>query len=187
MALYLLRGRLRSLVNPLHLFTPNNPIVDVLITDQRLDISTDKTDVIKAAEKDSSTMKAIQQAYSDKVSLDGQPPTNIDDEGIIEIDEVWKFGNDESSEDVDDLSFNERFELLLEEKDFAFARELLDFAHYNEINDERYHCERLHLFEKMGDEDGFYKYYYQIESKLPTYPQSLQTQISKYVVQLANR
>jgi hypothetical protein len=90
-------------------------------------------------------------------------------------------------EDPDDLSFDQRFELLLSEKDFAFARELLDFTRYNEINDERYHCERLRLFEKMQDEDGFYAYYYGIESKIPTFPEHLQTQISQLVVMLAQR
>jgi hypothetical protein len=91
----------------------------------------------------------------------------------------------EAIEAIDDLSFDQRFEQLLDEKDFAFARELLDFTRYNEINDERYHCERLRLLEKMQDEDGFYAYYYGIESKIPTFPENLQTQISQLVVMLA--
>jgi len=86
----------------------------------------------------------------------------------------------------DEVSFDERFEQLLTDKDFDFALELLDFARYNEINDDRYHCERLRLCEKMKDEDAFYEYYYEIESKISSFPQNLQTQISQLVVQLAH-
>jgi hypothetical protein len=95
------------------------------------------------------------------------------------------FGSNAVIEGKEDLSFEQRFEQLLAEKDFAFARELLDFTRYNEINDERYHCERLRLLEKMQDEDGFYAYYYGIESKIPTFPENLQTQISRLVVTLS--
>ena len=84
-----------------------------------------------------------------------------------------------------DLTFDERFTRLIEEKDFSFARELLDFARHNEINDDRYHCERLRLLKAMDDEDGFYEYYYEIEAKIPGFPPKLQTEISQFVVQLA--
>jgi hypothetical protein len=96
-----------------------------------------------------------------------------------------EFQSNQISDDIEDLNFNQRFDQLLDEKDFQFARELLDFARYNEINDDRYHYERLRLLERMRDEDGFYKYYYEIESKIPSFPANLQTQISQLVVQLA--
>ena len=37
----------------------------------------------------------------------------------------------------------------------------------------------------MGNEDGFYEYYYEIEAKIPEFPPKLQTEISQFVVQLA--
>jgi len=89
-------------------------------------------------------------------------------------------------DDEADLSFDERFNQLLKDKDFDFARELLDFARYNEIDDDRYHCERLRLCERVKDEDAFYEYYYEIESKIPSFSQELQTQISQLVVELAH-
>lgn len=100
--------------------------------------------------------------------------------------EIEKLEKDLDQVEDDDISFEERFEQLLDEKDFDFARELLDFARYNEINDDRYHCERLRLCEKMKDEDAFYEYYYEIENKISSFPQNLQTQISQLVVQLAH-
>ncbi len=99
----------------------------------------------------------------------------IEEESFISTEEV----------EEEDLTFDDRFGNLLAEKDFDFARELLDFARYNEINDDRYHCERLRLLKSMEDEDGFYEYYYQIESKIPDFPANLQTEISQFVVQLA--
>jgi len=108
-------------------------------------------------------------------------------DGSHQANEVSSVEVNAAIEDIDDLSFDQRFEKLLDENDFAFARELLDFTRYNEINDERYHCERLRLLEKMQDEDGFYAYYYGIESKIPTFSENLQTQISQLVVMLAQR
>ncbi|MFT6097763.1 MAG: hypothetical protein ACJAYF_000297 [Arenicella sp.] len=107
-------------------------------------------------------------------------------DGSHQANEVSSVEVNAAIEDIDDLSFDQRFEKLLNEKDFAFARELLDFTRYNEINDERYHCERLRLFEKMQDEDGFYAYYYGIESKIPTFSENVQTQISQLVVKFGN-
>ena len=116
------------------------------------------------------------------------------DDGSYQENEVLKIEAEDSElseldgfEEIneEDLTFDERFSRLIEEKDFSFARELLDFARYNEINDDRYHCERLRLFKAMGNEDGFYEYYYEIESKIPSFPPKLQTEISQFVVQLA--
>jgi len=104
-----------------------------------------------------------------------------EDSELSELSELEGF--DEINEE--DLTFDERFSRLIAEKDFSFARELLDFARYNEINDDRYHCERLRLLKAMGNEDGFYEYYYEIESKIPSFPPKLQTEISQFVVQLA--
>jgi len=107
------------------------------------------------------------------------------DDGSYEANEVLDLEEALAEDDEEDLTFDERFSNLLAEKDFNFARELLDFARYNEINDDRYHCERLRLLKSMDDEDGFYEYYYEIESKIPSFPPKLQTEISQFVVQLA--
>lgn len=105
-----------------------------------------------------------------------------------EIDKTIDFLADEISarENDDDLTFEQRFDRLLAEKDYDFARELLDFARYNEINDERYHYERLRMLEHIGDEDGFYEYYYSIEDKITEFRSNIQTQISQLVVQMAH-
>jgi len=136
--------------------------------------------------KNYSIMSAVENSMANKDVLDGISYLDLADDGSYEENEILEFDAQEISEGIEDLSFDERFERLLAENDFDFARELLDFARYNEINDERYHCERLRLFEKMKDEDGFYEYYYEIESKIPAFPQNLQTQISQLVVQLAH-
>ena len=129
----------------------------------------------------------------EKVAVSSQPVSDdIEyDDGSYEANEILAI-DEEASEleafaevDDEDLTFDERFTRLIEEKDYSFARELLDFARYNEINDDRYHCERLRLLKAMGNEDGFYEYYYEIEAKIPEFPPKLQTEISQFVVQLA--
>ena len=107
--------------------------------------------------------------------------------GENEIVETIEILSDEiSARKKEDLTFEEHFEHLLEQKDYGFARELLDFARYNEINDERYHFERLRMLERAGDEDSFYEYYYAIEDDISNFPARIQTQISQLVVQMAH-
>ena len=136
--------------------------------------------------KDYSIITAVEKSMTDQNVLDGISYLDLADDGSYEENTVLEFDTEEASEELEDLSFGERFERLLAERDFEFARELLDFARHNEIDDERYHCERLRLLEKMKDEDGFYEYYYEIEAKIPTFSQGLQTEISQLVVQLAH-
>lgn len=140
-----------------------------------------------SAKKDYSELVAVQKSGGENalsgISLDE------DDDGSFEPNEILEFVTEAevmATLDEEDLSFEERFNYLLDEKDFDFARELLDFARYNEINDERYHFERLRLFEKMGDEEEFYQYYYEIEDKIPAFPATVQTEISQLVVKIAH-
>ena len=91
------------------------------------------------------------------------------------------------TDDIQDMGFHERFSQLLEQKDYDFARELLDFARHNEIDEQNYHCERLVLLHAMKDEEGFYDYYYEIESKVTEFNPDIQTKISKLVVELAQK
>lgn len=191
---YFMRDRLYALFQSLNLFGSNDEVEfnSVAIeeaprqrSDAHAEPSLDIPDASKKAEKDYSILSAVENSMSDKDVLDGISYLDLADDGSYEENDVLEFETEETVEDSEDLSFDERFERLLAERDFEFARELLDFARHNEINDERYHCERLRMLEKMRDEDGFYEYYYEIESKIPTFPQNLQTQISQLVVQLA--
>ena len=83
------------------------------------------------------------------------------------------------------MDFNQRFERLLDEQDYDFALELLNFARHNEIEEDRYHCERLRLLQAMNDEDAFYNYYYDIESSISSFDLAIQNRISQLVVDLA--
>ncbi len=141
------------------------------------------------ARPDYSVMTAVDKPDVDEDEVEGISYLELDDDvSFGDEDELELVSVDEIDEDdSNDLTFDERFERLLDDKDYDFARELLDFARYNEINDDRYHCERLRLFKTMKDEDGFYEYYYEIEAKIPDFPTNLQTQISQFVVQLAQQ
>ena len=80
--------------------------------------------------------------------------------------------------------FEQRFMMLIDEKRFDDAREILDLAKKGVINIERYHCERLRLYQEMRDEDAFYSYYYEIEHKISDFSEHSQAWISHMVVQL---
>ena len=194
---FFLRNRLFSLFESLNLFGSDEEVEFASVgvdesthkyaraqAEPSLDTSNDLTQ--SAAEKDYSILSAVESSMADKDVLDGISYLDLADDGSYEENEVLEFETEDVAvEEVEDLSFDERFERLLAESDFEFARELLEFARHNEINDQRYHCERLRILEKMKDEDAFYDYYYEIESEIPSYPQNLQTQISQLVVQLA--
>ncbi|MFT6407766.1 MAG: FimV-like protein [Arenicella sp.] len=190
---YLTRDRLYALGQSLNLFGSNDqvefntvPLQD--IDESYIDVDSDAelTTADESSKKDYSVMHAVEKSAIEKDVLEGVSYMDLADDGSFDANDILQFDTKEKAEDIEDLSFDQRFEQLLAEGDFEFARELLDFARHNEINDERYHCERLRLFEKMRDEDGFYKYYYEIESKIPKFRQSLQTQISQLVVKLAH-
>lgn len=137
--------------------------------------------------QDYTSLVARKKEAGQEEGLDGISFQEIEHDDDFEEDDSLEFVSvDEvESDDDGDMTFDERFDRLLEDKDYDFARELLDFARYNEIDDERYHCERLRLFKAMRDEDGFYEYYYEIEAKIPSFRPALQTEISQFVVQLA--
>ncbi len=128
-------------------------------------------------------------AYQEFVTADEDievASSNKEEDTELIIDMSATPGGIELDDSVEqDMDFGDRFESLLEQKDFDFARELLDFARHNEIDEDRYHCERLVLFHAMKDEEGFYDYYYEIESKVGSFNQELQTRISQLVVELA--
>jgi len=169
-SVYLIRARFHTLWQSLKIFRSNNHVEFNGVAEQR--------------PADVSTNRAAQRSASGKEILESVPCHDIAHDNSHEANDALGV---EANAVIDDLSFDQRFEKLLAEKDFAFARELLDFTRYNEINDERYHCKRLRLLEEMQDEDGFYEYYYGIEPKIPTFSENLQTQISQLVVMLAQR
>ena len=191
---YFLRNRLLSLFRSLNLFDSNDQVefesvaADASYHDlhEAPKIESPSDEQLGSQGKDYSIITAVEKSMTDQNVLDGISYLDLADDGSYEENTVLEFDTEEASEELEDLSFDERFERLLAERDFEFARELLDFARHNEIDDERYHCERLRLLEKMKDEDGFYEYYYEIEAKIPTFSQGLQTEISQLVVQLAH-
>lgn len=193
----LLKGRLSKLLQSLNLFGSKEDVAFDAPAAQPLEENT----VLNIEELLPSRSVVLNQDYT---SLTARDKSSDDDSGVegisfeeieheeefesdLEVDDTLEFVSVDDSDigDDGDMTFDERFDRLLEDKDYDFARELLDFARYNEIDDERYHCERLRLLKAMRDEDGFYEYYYEIESKIPNFPPALQTEISQFVVQLA--
>lgn len=110
-------------------------------------------------------------------------------DSILELTSELDFDEPYSEPEVfeveEDLDFDERFAKLLEEGEFDFARQLLDIAHGREVEHEKYHFYRLQLLAKTNDEDAFYDYYYSIENDISNFDSTIQTDISKLVVQLA--
>jgi len=139
-----------------------------------------------STERDYSVMSSVKRELDEDEAIEGVSYLSVDEGGeYVEADTKDFTQSDLEFVNDEDMSFSDRFERLIKDKDFDFARELLDFARYNEIDDERYHCERLRLLQAMQDEDGFYEYYYEIESKIPSFATNHQTQISQLVVALS--
>lgn len=211
---YLFRERLRELGRSLNLFGSNEHIeLQTVIVEEAgpieldtlNDIATEFTDkemssaisqktdrfiddTFESTERNRDIASVVKESLVSPEALNAKPYLDIadDDDGVALEFEVGRLESDLDQADGGDISFKDRFEDLLNDEDFEFARELLDFARYNEINDDRYHYQRLRLCEKMKDEDAFYEYYYGIESKISDFPQNLQTQISQLVVKLAH-
>ena len=187
--IWALKSRLAGLLQSLNLFGSNDSVAFEEL-EEKLDKAVSMSDY-----KSLIPPKPVKEEanYAELSALEKSQDAMPGMEGIsfMELDESESYDEEDTielvsvDEDDTDLSFDERFERLLEEQDYEFARELLDFARYNEINDDRYHCERLRLLKAMHDEDGFYEYYYEIEAKIPKFPAKLQTAISQLVVQLA--
>ena len=140
------------------------------------------------------------KGYIDLESADNQEKTEIHDFDNemyedLEEDQEEEFEELESEmpleyesgveSDVEtDLSFSKQFNKLLESKNYEQARELLDGARYNEIEEGVYHCERLQILYNKKNVDGFYNYFYSIESKIQSFDKSSQTRISQMLVSL---
>jgi len=118
-----------------------------------------------------------------EISLMGDDEPFTESTSEVEVNEIEV----EADTKTQKMDFQQRIDSLVEEKDFSFARELLDFARHNEINDDRYHFERLRLYLAMNDEDAFYDYYYEIEPKIDKFDQRLVTEIADLVTTLGQR
>lgn len=171
--LVLMKDRLAQLIRDLNLFG----------TERAVDLTEESNfSVNSVAERDDDEVLAAVNAaikkekhgvrFIDLQDVDPKPAPRETPSGI-ELDES-------------NLNFDERFENLIQEQDYSFALELLDFARHNEIEEDQYHCERLRLYQLQGDEDGFYAYYYNIESDLPNFDANIQNRISQLVVKLAH-
>ncbi len=85
----------------------------------------------------------------------------------------------------DELDFEQRMARAMAENELEFADQLLEISKGHDVDNERYHFYRLKLLSLRKDEDAFYDHYYTIEDDLPTFERSIQTDISKLVVTLA--
>ena len=85
----------------------------------------------------------------------------------------------------DDLTFMQRYEKALNQRDFGYARQLLDFARESEVDLPNYHYQRLRLYQVMHDEDAFYDYYCEVEQLVSSFKPDLQTEVSKLVLKMA--
>lgn len=84
----------------------------------------------------------------------------------------------------EELEFSKRIDKLLAQRDYRFARELIDFARYNDISDDRYHYERMRLCLAMDDQDAFYDYYFDIESQIGNFDADLQIGVADLISRL---
>jgi len=184
----LFRERLGGLARSLNLFGSNDDIALAPVGAGAMSpYAPSSGEWSKKPKPDYSVLSAIEKASEEAEDVGGISYQELDDHVSFDDDDELELVSVEEFEEEREPTFDERFAKLLEDQDYEFAREFLDFARYNEIDEDRYHCERLHLLKTMNDEDGFYDYYYEIESKIPDFPMSLQTQISQFVVQLAQQ
>ncbi|MEM7357597.1 MAG: FimV/HubP family polar landmark protein [Pseudomonadota bacterium] len=84
----------------------------------------------------------------------------------------------------EELEFSKRIDTLLAQRDYRFARELIDFARHNDISDDRYHYERMRLCLAMDDQDAFYDYYFNIESQIGNFDADLQIGVADLISRL---
>ena len=83
--------------------------------------------------------------------------------------------------------FDDRLDRLLEERDYDFARSLLDSARNSEISDDRYHFERLRLFFAMDDAGGFQQYYDKIRPNLEDFDKDVVAGIEGLVTSIKQK
>lgn len=91
------------------------------------------------------------------------------------------------ADDSEAVSFQERFAQLIAQGDSELASQLLELARGNQVSASRYHFYKLQLLSLNKNEDPFYDYYSEIEAELATFPQDVQTDISKLVVKMSQR
>lgn len=105
------------------------------------------------------------------------------------FDEVELYVEEESGEvsEEETVNFIQRFSQLTAEGKLDLARQLLEIAHGHEIESDAYHFHRLQLLAFDKNEDKFYDYYATIENDIPGFSSAVQTDISKLVVNLAQR
>lgn len=182
----LFRRRLAALFGSLNLFGGDDGVEFKQSVFDDTDAPIGNSPQPAEANRDFSVMSSVKRELDKDEAIEGVSYLAVNEDGEYEESDTSEFSEGDLEFVTDeDLTFGERFERLIKDKDFDFARELLDFARYNEIDEERYHCERLRLLQAMQDEDGFYEYYYEIESKIPSFAPNYQTQISQLVVELA--
>ncbi len=84
-------------------------------------------------------------------------------------------------------SLDEALDTYLEEKDFTAAREALDDARGNELDEANYHFQRLRILLEKNDEHGFYEYFNLVENKFQDVDRDLQMDLANLVSKLNQR
>jgi len=130
-----------------------------------------------------SILDAIKTAVQTEDPL--SPQTLMDLDGEFSYTEMLSEATYSITES--NLSFMERFEKAMLQRDFGYASQLLNFARESELDLPHYHYHRLRLFEAMNDEDAFYDYYCEVEQMVPSYNTELQTKISQLVLSMAQQ
>ncbi len=172
LAALLFRERLASLWRSLNIGGEKEPIEFAPASYDVSEINQPSVAVLEPQERSAVSTSSVNEAPSL-------------DELTSELDFDEPYSEPQVFEVEEDLDFDERFAKLLEEGEFEFARQLLDIAHGREVEHEKYHFYRLQLLAKSNDEDAFYDYYYSIENDISGFESTVQTDISKLVVQLA--
>ena len=129
----------------------------------------------------SSILEAIKTAVQTDDPL--SPQTLMDLESEFSYTEM--LSKSQYSVNEDDLTFMQRYEKALNQRDFGYARQLLDFARESELDLPNYHYQRLRLYQVMHDEDEFYDYYCEVEQLVSSFKPDLQTEVSKLVLKMA--
>lgn len=133
----------------------------------------------KTAQKKAESIRVVKPSLA-KSSYEVSSNDEEIDETIEHFSELIFSRNKNGAHD-----FTTRYEALLKQENYIEANELLEFARYNEIDEERYHYERLQLLAMTGAEEAFYEYYSAAEDKISTFDPSLQRRISELVLNVA--
>ena len=190
----LFRHRLMDLVESLNLTGKDNEIefdptmfeqsqsiqlLDSEMIDPDLTVENNKP---KNGLSQNSILDAIKTAVQSEDPLSPQTLIDLDSDDFSYTEMLSEDSDDENESE---LTFMQRFDKAIGNRDYDYARQLLDLAKDNELELSLYHYNRLRLYEEMRDEDAFYDYYCEVEQLVPSFSADVQTSVSKLVLKMA--